>query len=134
VYTGTHDNDTTSGWFHATGESTTQSVDELVAERRFVCRYAGTDGGEIPWDLIRLAYASVADLVIVPMQDVLGLGSEARMNVPGRAEGNWTWRCRAANLRQAKPRKRLAELAVVFGRYNGVPPEALRVRRTGAPY
>jgi 4-alpha-glucanotransferase len=129
VYTGTHDNDTTNGWFHATGESTTQSLEELVAERRFVCRYTGADGSEVHWDLIRLAQASVANLAIVPMQDVLGLGSEARMNVPGRAEGNWTWRCRPADLRAAGPRKRLAEMAVVFGRYHGVPPQSLRVRR-----
>ena len=53
-----------------------------------------TDGGEIHWDMIRLALASVADTAIFPMQDVLGLGSEARMNLPGTAAGNWTWRFR----------------------------------------
>jgi 4-alpha-glucanotransferase len=133
VYTGTHDNDTTRGWFHATGESTTQSIDELVAERKFACRYTGADGSEVHWDLIRLAYASVADLAVIPMQDVLGLGSEARMNVPGKADGNWTWRLRSAELRGSRTRERLADLAVVYGRYNGTPPKRLRARLRGAP-
>lgn len=82
VYTGTHDNDTTRGWFESCPED----------ERDFALKYLGTDGGEIHWDLIRLAFSSVADMAVVPLQDVLGLGSEARMNYPSRASGNWTWR------------------------------------------
>ncbi|MBA2447436.1 MAG: 4-alpha-glucanotransferase, partial [Chloroflexi bacterium] len=82
VYTGTHDNDTTVGWFSALGDD----------ERAAGLRYVGTDGRDIAWDLIRLAFASVAQWAIVPLQDVLGLGSQARMNVPGRPDGNWAWR------------------------------------------
>ena len=82
VYTGTHDNDTTLGWWAALGE----------AERQRVRDYLGTDGHEIHWDLIRAACASVADTAVHPMQDVLGLGGEHRMNLPGRGEGYWEWR------------------------------------------
>lgn len=98
VYTGTHDNDTTVGWFASAAQ----------AERSFAQRYLARHGDDIANDLIRLAMGSVADTVIVPLQDVLALGSEARMNVPGRPEGNWAWRFRwdmirdhhAAQLRQ----------------------------------
>ncbi len=82
VYSGTHDNDTTIGWF-------TTATDR---ERSFVKKYIGTDGKEIHWDLIRLASQSVADMAIYPMQDVLGLGTEARMNLPGKSSGFWEWR------------------------------------------
>jgi 4-alpha-glucanotransferase len=105
VYTGTHDNDTTRGWFEKATEH----------ERVFACKYLGTDGREIHWDLIRLAFASVADQAIVPFQDVLGLGSEARMNYPGRVEGNWTWRF---SWDQVRPEDalRLYELSALYGR------------------
>ncbi|NUN70669.1 MAG: 4-alpha-glucanotransferase [Bacteroidetes bacterium] len=82
VYSGTHDNDTTVGWFRSATER----------EREFVKRYAGTTGAEIHWDLIRLAAQSVAVMAVVPFQDVLGLGTDARMNMPGHALGNWSWR------------------------------------------
>jgi 4-alpha-glucanotransferase len=82
VYTGTHDNDTTRGWFDRVTPD----------ERRFTLEYLGRDGSDIAWDLIRLAWASVARWAIAPLQDVLSLGSEARMNTPGRAGGNWRWR------------------------------------------
>jgi 4-alpha-glucanotransferase len=88
VYTGTHDNDTLQGWF------TTRDR----AERANVLRYAGGDGKEIHWALIRVALDSPAAIAIIPLQDVLGLGSEARMNTPGRASGNWAWRCTATQL------------------------------------
>ena len=84
VYTGTHDNDTTTAWF--------QHLDWDAQER--VRGYLGRDGSDIAWDLIRLAYSSVADLAIVPLQDVLRLSSDARMNIPGAAQGNWGWRFR----------------------------------------
>jgi 4-alpha-glucanotransferase len=84
VYTGTHDNDTTAGWF----------ATALPGTRSFAQRYLARSGDDIAHDLVRLAMSSVADTVIVPLQDVLGLGSEARMNVPGRPAGNWTWRFR----------------------------------------
>lgn len=82
AYTGTHDNDTALGWF--------RSLDDYG--RGNVLRYLGRDGSDIVSDLVRLAYESVANLAIIPMQDVLQLGSEARMNRPGEREGNWTWR------------------------------------------
>ncbi len=91
AYTGTHDNDTTAGWLKSIS----------AAEREKVRRYAGMgaeqaakeEGEQRTVDaLIRLAYQSVAELAIIPLQDVIGLGSEARMNVPAKASGNWTWR------------------------------------------
>jgi 4-alpha-glucanotransferase len=82
VYTGTHDNDTTRGWFGALSRR----------DRWKVRRYVPATEANIAWDLIRLAWSSVADLAIVPLQDVMGLGSEARMNVPGSSGGCWRWR------------------------------------------
>lgn len=105
VYTGTHDNDTAIGWFtHA-----------QPLERAAALMYARSDGTEINWDLIRLALASVADTAIIPLQDVLGLGSEARMNTPGRAAGNWSWRCGEEQL-NPDVSARLAELTITFAR------------------
>ena len=89
VYTGTHDNDTTIGWY--------TSRDEAIKHR--VRAYTGTDGRDIHWTLMRLAMNSVADTAIVPLQDVLGLGSEARLNRPGNPDDNWTWRYRQEMLR-----------------------------------
>ncbi len=95
VYTGTHDNDTTVGWFRDPGtKKTAKEREQMRAERALALHYLGTDGREIHWDMLRLALQSVADLAIIPMQDVLGLGTEARMNVPGTTEGNWDWRMR----------------------------------------
>jgi 4-alpha-glucanotransferase len=82
VYTGTHDNETTAGWFKNLSDR----------ERHFFDRYAPAASADPAWELIRLAWASGADLAITPLQDVLRLGNEARMNLPGRAEGNWRWR------------------------------------------
>jgi 4-alpha-glucanotransferase len=82
VYTGAHDNDTTGGWW--------QSLDQT--ERSRVQVYLGRHGDDISWDLIRLALMSVADRAIFPLQDVLAVGSEGRMNTPGRMSGNWGWR------------------------------------------
>ncbi|HET9886553.1 MAG TPA: 4-alpha-glucanotransferase, partial [bacterium] len=82
AYTGTHDNDTTRGWFEGGKASSTRTAEEAARERERVLRYVGTDGREIHWDLIRVLFMSVAEVAIVPMQDVLGLGSEARMNTP----------------------------------------------------
>jgi 4-alpha-glucanotransferase len=102
VYTGTHDNDTARGWFAALPPG----------ERDRVRDYLGSDGGEIEWDLIRAAYTSVADRAIVPLQDVFSLGGEARMNHPGTAGGNWTWRARDEDFtaERAARLKRLTEL------------------------
>ena len=93
VYTGTHDNDTTVGWYHSEpGKDSTRTATEIAAEQHRVRTFLGCDGAEINWDLIDLALHTPANTVIVPLQDVLGLGSEARMNVPGRPWGNWQWR------------------------------------------
>lgn len=93
VYTGTHDNDTTLGWWSSTGEGdSTRAAADVAREKAFALQYLDTDGREMNWTLIRAGLASVANTVIIPMQDVLGLGSEARMNLPGRASGNWRFR------------------------------------------
>jgi 4-alpha-glucanotransferase len=105
VYTGTHDNDTTRGWFSTLS----------AAERADVCRYVGSDGSHISQDLMRLALASIARTAIIPLQDVLDLGSEARTNTPGAPEGNWTWRVRADQLTEARA-EYLTELTAMYGR------------------
>ena len=112
VYTGTHDNDTTLGWFDTLGEE----------ERDAVCRYLGGRCEEINWELIRLATMSVADTAIFPLQDVLGAGSEGRMNTPGRAGGNWTWRYRDGAL-TAELAERLGALTRTYGRAPNVASE-----------
>jgi len=105
VYTGTHDNDTTLGWFSSSPPE----------RREAVCRYLGRSEVEPHWDLIRLAFSSIAALAIVPLQDVLGLGSDARMNTPGQPEGNWCWRYKPDALTPASG-ARLAELTRTYGR------------------
>jgi len=123
VYTGTHDNDTTVGWWTtAVGHSTRSDVD-IAAERDHATRYLGLEGRpfdnaqgkEIHWEFIRAVLASVADTAIVPVQDLLGLGSEARMNRPGTASGNWRWRLRSGQLTQDTMR-RLGVLAQTYDR------------------
>src|SRR5437762_3023751 len=86
VCTGTHDNPTTRGWYE-------DLPDDQRRELRRYLERRGTEGGEAASSLIRLAWSSVAALAIAPLQDVLNLGKEARMNVPGRAGANWRWRC-----------------------------------------
>lgn len=115
VYTGTHDNDTTVGWWTAGVGDTTRSEEDVRAERDLARAYLRSDGSEIHWDFIRAALGSVADTAIVPLQDVLGLGSEARMNVPAREEGNWVWRYRAPDL-TADHSARLRGLTEMYGR------------------
>ncbi|MDQ2870430.1 MAG: 4-alpha-glucanotransferase [Acidobacteriota bacterium] len=102
VYTGTHDNDTTRGWAAALS----------AEERDRYLEYSGTAGSDPAGDLIRLAYESVARRAVIPLQDVLDLGTEARMNTPGVGAGNWTWRARAEDLtpERAERLRRLAEL------------------------
>jgi 4-alpha-glucanotransferase len=106
VYTGTHDNDTARGWF-ATATSD---------ERRLAQMYLGINGeGPVEWAMIRAAFTSVAQTAIVPLQDILGLGSEGRMNRPGDGEENWTWRCRPDALTSAHA-ERVRTLAEITGR------------------
>ena len=90
AYTGTHDNDTTIGWFWGTDQRHDRR--RLNRNRRRLLALAESRGQDINWDLIRIVFESVADTAVVPVQDLLGLGSEARMNTPGREEGNWIWR------------------------------------------
>ena len=106
VYSGTHDNDTTRGWYESSS---------IERERDFARRYLGRDGRDIAWDLIRLAFSSVADMAVVPLQDVLNLGTQARMNLPGRASGNWGWRFAWSQINDGM-RERLKEMAMLYGR------------------
>jgi len=105
VYTGTHDNDTTVGWFRSAPPH----------QPAFAQRYLARHGDDIAHDMIRLAMSSVADTVVVPLQDVLALGSEARMNVPGRSTGNWTWRYEPPMLGNTQ-RERLREMVELYDR------------------
>ena len=112
VYTGTHDNDTTRGWFETLPEH----------ERRNFWNYLQQPPGEAReavWEMIRLALSSVAALAVTPFQDLLGLGSAARMNVPGRAEEQWRWRCSADDALKAAAFQRLYELTRGSGRLAG---------------
>ncbi len=112
AYTGTHDNDTVRGWFSGLGpEERQRARDYLGLEER---TGSGGESG-IEWAMIRAAYTSVAETAVVPLQDVLGLGSEARMNRPGRPEGNWSWRAREEEVR-AGLSARLRRLAEISGR------------------
>ena len=105
VYTGTHDNDTTLGWYHSLDAHTRAKVDSTLA----------STPGDMPGGLIRAAYASPAELAIIPMQDLLALGSEARMNVPGTPMGNWRWGFKWSQL-DDELAARLRRLAVLSGR------------------
>jgi 4-alpha-glucanotransferase len=95
AYTGVHDNDTTIGWWtsRGTGESI-RTAEDIRKEHEFAKEYLGFENTPINWALIRTVLASVAVIAIVPLQDILGLGSEARMNLPGTVSGNWKWRYR----------------------------------------
>ncbi|HEU4833981.1 MAG TPA: 4-alpha-glucanotransferase, partial [Pyrinomonadaceae bacterium] len=116
AYTGTHDNDTTVGWFNSVaGEGSTRTAEQIESERKFCMDYLNTDGKEIQWDFIRGVLASVANTAIVPLQDLLGLGTEARMNLPNSTEGNWVWRYQPAALTDAIS-TRLKQLSELYGR------------------
>jgi 4-alpha-glucanotransferase len=112
VYTGTHDNDTTRGWF----------AQASAKERRMAQIYFKTDGSEIHWDLIHAASQSVARYAIWPLQDVLGAGSDERMNRPGIATGNWDWRFDFGRIEPWHTR-RLREISAVHGRNGATLPE-----------
>ncbi len=117
AYTGTHDNDTLLSWFNGEEDHSTRKPEEIRAEKANALKYLGREGKgrkDIHWDFIRLLMMSVADIVITPMQDILGLGSEARMNRPAVAEGNWEWRSTRGF--SAAIGKRLRELTELYGR------------------
>jgi 4-alpha-glucanotransferase len=115
AYTGTHDNDTVAGWWASDGGDSTRTAEDVQREKARARRYLDTDGREIHWVLLRALQASVAGTVVAPVQDVLGLGSEARMNRPGTTSGNWRWRLRPGQLTPALA-ARLGELAALFDR------------------
>ena len=116
VYTGTHDNDTTVGWWNSSGAGdSTRAPAEVEQEKAFAREYLNTDGGEIHWAMIRALFASVANTALVPLQDVLGLDSDTRMNLPGRQSGNWSFRFTWDQLPAALT-ARVRELAVTYGR------------------
>src|SRR5262249_10340224 len=110
AYTGTHDNDTIVGWWSSREAGPN-------AEREFCERYLNTEGKEINWDFIRAVLASVADTAIVPLQDVLRLGNEARMNLPATHSGNWSWRF-TRNAIKPETISRMRELTETYGRLN----------------
>jgi 4-alpha-glucanotransferase len=116
AYTGTHDNDTTMGWWTSEGAGdSTRTQEDVLKERAFTRRYLSTDGREIHWVFIRALMASVADTVLFPLQDVLGLGSEARMNTPAVPSGNWRWRFEA-NMLTDDMAARLKEMVTTYDR------------------
>jgi 4-alpha-glucanotransferase len=116
VYTGTHDNDTTVGWFNSHAKAgSTRDAEQVERERQFCLKYLHTEGREIHWDFIRAALSSVADIALIPLQDVLGLGTEARMNLPASTNGNWNWRYGAKALTD-KLSARLKEMTELYGR------------------
>ena len=110
VYTGTHDNDTAVGWLESLN-----ATSHGQRERRKVLDYLGCSGRDAHWDLIRVASMSVADLALFPLQDLLGLGSRARMNVPGTAAGNWAWRLPEEQLTTTVS-ERMAKFASLYAR------------------
>jgi len=118
VYTATHDNDTTAGWYEKAPET----------ERDAFRKFTSTDGGFCHYHMMRAAYGSVADLAMAPMQDVLALGSDARMNVPGLAHGNWHWKLRPGQADGATA-DMLRGLGETFGRL----PVVAKALETTAP-
>jgi 4-alpha-glucanotransferase len=114
AYTGTHDNQTIAGW-HAALRRRAPKGAAHRQELRKLKRYLELDGQAIHWPMIRAAMMSAADTVIFPVQDLLGLGDEARMNIPGTANGNWGWRLRWGQLTDDVA-ARLRDLAHLYGR------------------
>jgi 4-alpha-glucanotransferase len=108
VYTGTHDNDTTLGWYEGLDDGTRDSVN------RHLAHYSG----DMPWRLIETALDSVAVLAVFPLQDLLSLGSEARMNTPGTSENNWFWRFSWSQLQP----ELAAQLRQLVEQYERIPP------------
>ncbi len=109
IYPGTHDNDTSLGWYTTAAEK----------ERDHARRYLRVDGREIGWDFIRTSFAAVSRLAVVPLQDVMSLGSAARFNSPGKPQGNWQWRYRSGQLEQLNgggTAAYLKSLATIYGR------------------
>jgi 4-alpha-glucanotransferase len=106
TYTGTHDNDTSRGWYDSAPDET----------KDFCQSYLDCNDVDIPWSMIKAIWSSVAELAIAPMQDLLELGSEARMNFPNRAEGNWQWRVESEQL-SPQLAARMREMNILYGRF-----------------
>ncbi|PSB61571.1 4-alpha-glucanotransferase, partial [Chroococcidiopsis cubana CCALA 043] len=110
VYPGTHDNDTAIGWWNKASDK----------EKQFVAKYLGDESAakitEINWEFIQLALASVADLAILPLQDILGLDDRARMNDPSVNAGNWRWRYESSEMLTPQLRDRLLEMTQIYSR------------------
>jgi 4-alpha-glucanotransferase len=115
AYSGTHDNDTVMGWWQSEGGDSTRSAQDIAEEKAHARQYLSTNGAGINWTLIRALMASVAETVLFPAQDVLGLGSEARMNTPAIAGGNWRWRMKPDAL-TPELAARLHEMSQVYER------------------
>lgn len=111
VYTGTHDNDTVLGWYRELEKS-----DKALCDRYL--NLANCQGRDIQWEFIRAAFASVADLAVIPMQDYLGLGSEARINTPSTLGGNWQWRMKKDGFTKELAEK-MRDMAELYGRLPG---------------
>lgn len=109
-YTGTHDNDTTLSWFDGISD---EAKDKIR-------RYMNTDGKSIVWDMIRAAWSSVSRMAVVPLQDIMYLGNEARMNTPGVAEGNWQWRY-TEDMLSNSIMEHLYYMTKLYGRIQGLP-------------
>jgi 4-alpha-glucanotransferase len=96
-YTGTHDNDTTLGWFLGNGDDT-RTAEEIHSQQAIALERTEGSPETLPHDMIRLAFSTNSTLAVAPMQDYLGLGSEARLNVPGTTLNNWRWRMLSSQL------------------------------------
>jgi 4-alpha-glucanotransferase len=116
AYTGGHDNDTTVGWWTSSGMGeSTRSAEDIRKEHDFARAYLGFQDEPINWIFIRSVWASVANIAIAPLQDLLGLGSAARMNLPGTISGNWRWRCESKTLTK-EVGERLKQLTFLYDR------------------
>ncbi len=116
AYTGTHDNDTTVGWYNSqAGAGSTRDASEIGREHDYCLKYLESDGSEIHWDFIRAVWASVADTAITPMPDLLGIGTEGRMNLPASDSGNWHWRMMKDSF-SPEITARIRELTEIYGR------------------
>jgi 4-alpha-glucanotransferase len=116
AYTGGHDNDTTVGWWTSSGVGeSTRTAEDIRKERDFTRAYLGFQNEPVNWVFIRAVLASVAAIAIIPLQDVLGLGSEARMNLPGTVSGNWKWRYKTKALTK-EVSEQLRRLTLLYDR------------------
>jgi len=115
AYTGTHDNDTAMGWWQSDGGDSTRSSEDVEAEKTRARLYLDLEGRELNWVMIRSLLGSIADTVLFPMQDVVGTGTEGRMNTPSVADGNWRWRVRGDQITNAAA-ERLAGMTAIYER------------------